>query len=271
MQPQTDTRHTIDLPDFNHVSAGGNATLDLPVGLTYNTIYINYGGNLSDYGEILVKVGGKVVMTFESMVELNQYNVDEGRATAAGTIALDFIRYNMNTKAARELTALATGSQAGVNNVQISVRINAGAASPALSATGDMSAPRGRGSMKWIQRVTITASHVGEKTWPDLPRGPKVNKIRFLNSNIDQVRVMRDQTEIFKRTKALNDMIQNDGVRNTAASRFNLDPTELGDGAAGIDTLTDKGKPIQDLRVILKMSAAGQIPIHLETIALSPA
>lgn len=264
----------IKLKSFNGVAAGQDATLDVRIGMTIHALLITYAGNLSDYGTVTLKVNGTAVQTFASLVELDQYNRRQGRAEANGIIALDLDRYGLNTQVARELTALSTGAGTGITTVQLEIAVDSGATAPALSAKAIMSAPRPRGPIKHIHRFIPTASHAGDFQWTDLPHGRRVNQLHFLNQNVNNLIVMRDNVELYNRSKAENTMVQTDGKRVPMASVFMFDPTELGDGNEGLDTVYTagelKGKPVADLRFTLNMGAAGQIPVLAETIGVSP-
>lgn len=265
--------YDVKLKSFNGVAAGQDATLDVRIGLTIHSLLIAFGGSIADYGQVNLKVNGTVVQSFESLQALDDYNHQQGRARAAatdGVIYLDFIRYGLDSPIARELTALATGANAGVSTVQLEIAVKSSATAPTLSAKAKMSKPRPRGLIKWIQRFNFNAAHTGENQWTDLPKGRHINQLHFKSGNVDALRIQRNQTEIFNRSKAENTAAQNDGKRNPLAGVFMFDPTEMGNGALTLPTTDENGVPVADLRFMMDVGTAGTFTILAETIGASP-
>ena len=259
---------TSTMPSFEGVSAGSTATARLPIGLTYESLLLTYSGvTLSQMEEIRIIGNGKTIQRYTSGTRLDDMNKYAGRAAAAGIIAIDFIRYGLLTRLAREITALGTGFRGDGKTIELStlaieIDVAAGAVAPVLSLKAIQSEARPMGLLRWVREFTYNAPAIGEYEISDVPKGHLFNSVQFFNSDVNSVEIQRDRFAVFKRTKAENDLVQSDGERVPVAGAFNYDPTESGHGAETLET----GR-VHDLRFILDMSAAGAVPVVVESIA----
>jgi len=257
---------TNKLPGFEGVNAGNTATLRIPRGFTYHQLKVEYSGvTLAQLTEIRVVINGDVKQRYKGADFLDKYNQYEGRNAASGIFVLDFNRYNLRTRDAEETTALGTGAPEDptpINSLSLEIDIDSGATSPSLKATARRTGPRFAGLVKEVKNFVYSPASSGEFDIVDLPRGPLINKIVLQNADITRVQIERDDTVIFDRTKAENELEQSDGVRVPDTDWFVVDPTELGNGSDSI--ITDG---VQSLNVKLFMSAGGQVPVLVEYLA----
>ncbi len=101
---------TRKMPSFSGVGAGQTATCRLPIGLSYHNLLLTYSGaTLAQLNEGRLVANGEVIQRLVELTKLDTFNQFEGRAAASGVIVLDFDRYNLNTRPARELTKIGTG------------------------------------------------------------------------------------------------------------------------------------------------------------------
>lgn len=264
---------TRNLPGFEGVAAGNTATVRCPIGLTYHQIYLQYSSlTLAEMEEIRVVLNGQVIARWDSGTALDAYNQYKGRAAAAGVLTIDFDRFNMRTRAAEEFTSIGTGvanDPTPVNTLAVEVDIASGATTPALSAVARQSVPRPLSLILKTRQFSYSIGGAGELEISDLPKGDIINSIFFNYSagDLSRLKVERDNFRVFDRSRALNEVIQTDGVRVPQANYYVYDPTEDGNGAEGLATRDDQGRLINDIRFILtQITAAANYQVGVEYI-----
>lgn len=259
---------TRKMPSFEGVAAGQTATLRMPIGRTYEQMLITYSGaTLAQLNELRIIANGEVIHRITELTKLDSMNQFEGRAAAGGVIVFDFNRFNMRTRAGEEFTGLGTGVLDDPNKIttlSCEIDIDAAALGSALSAKAVQSAPRTVGQIIKTRQYTYTAGAAGEFEIADLPKGDSINKIYFGNhvANVyTKLVIERDNFIEFERSVAENEVIQTDGVRTPQAGYVVYDPTENGNGSENLATAG-----VQDLRLRITLTNAGQVPIVVETI-----
>ena len=259
---------TRKMPGFEGIGAGQTTTVRLPIGRTYEQLLITYAGaTLAQLNELRIIANGEVIHRITEMTKLDSMNQFEGRAAAGGVIVFDFNRFNMRTRAGEEFTGLGTGVLEDPNKIttlSMEIDIDAGAVGTTLSAKALQSAPRPVGQIIKTKQYTYTAGAAGEFEISDLPKGDSINKIYVGNhvANVyTKVVIERDNYIEFERSVAENEVIQIDGVRTPQAGYVVYDPTENGNGSESLAT-----QGVQDLRIRLTVTNAGQIPLVVETI-----
>lgn len=249
---------TMKLPGFEGVNAGQTATLRMPRGRTFHQLYLSYTGvTLAQISELRLVINGDVHQRWKGADFLDSLNQFEGRSAAAGILTIDFDRYNMRTRDAEEITAIGTGDPEDTNPVTsltLEIDIDAAASAPAFTATARSTRASSSGLIKRIRNFVHNPTAAGEFDIVDLPRGPLMNRVVLQSALITRVQIERDDTIIFDRTKALNELLQVDGIRVPNSDWFVIDPTEFGNGADGI--ITDG---VQDFRIRLFLSGGGEV------------
>lgn len=261
---------TRKLPSFEGVAAGQTATLRMPVGRTYEQLSISYGGaTLAQLNELRIIANGEVIHRITELSKLDSMNKYEGRAAAGGVIVFDFNRYGMRTRAGEEFTALGTGIQDDprrITTLTCEIDIDAAATSPALSVKALQSPPSNVGQILKTKQYIYTAGAAGEFEIADLPKGDNINKIYIGNHAANaytKLVIERDNFIEFERTVTENEVIQTDGIRTPQTDYVVYDPTEHGNGS---ESLVTNG--VQDLRIRLTLTNAGQVPLTVETIGV---
>ena len=268
---------TRKMPSFEGVAAGQTATLRMPIGRTYEQLLITYSGaTLAQLNELRIIANGEVIHRVTELSKLDSMNKFEGRAAAGGVIVFDFNRYGLKTRAGVEYTALGTGiapksaanpdgDPNAITTLTAEIDVDAAATSPALSAKAIQSAPSKSGFILKTKQYTYTAGASGEFEIADLPKGDAINKIYVGNHTANaytKIVIERDNFIVFERSVAENEVIQTDGVRTPQTDYVVYDPTEIGNGS---ETLATGG--VQDLRIRLTLTNAGQVPLTVETIS----
>lgn len=259
---------TRKMPSFEGVAAGQTATLRMPIGRTYEQLLITYSGaTLAQLNELRIVANGEVIHRVTELTKLNSMNKFEGRAAASGVIVFDFNRYGLRTRAGEEFTGLGTGVLDDPNKITTltcEIDIDGAATGSALSAKAVQSPPRAVGFIKKTRQFTYTAGASGEFEIADLPKGDTINKIFIGNDGVigvTRVVIERDNFIEFERSVAENSLIQSDGVRVPQSGYVVYDPTETGNGSESLATAG-----VQDLRIRLTLTSAGQVPLTVETI-----
>lgn len=263
------------MPTFNGVGVSQTATLDLPLGLTYHQLLFVLGGTTfapSNIAEIRVKANGRTIYTVDGD-DLNVISKFDGRVGGASHLFLDFERYGLLTRGAREVTAIGTGAPLNTNKdsakynptplstLQVEVDIDGAAVAPTLSAQASQSGPRPLGMMRHRRKFVYSPSAAGDFEISNLPRGLLIDKVYIKSAGgfVTGLKVDRDNFRLFDRTATVNDLVQADGVRVAQANWYVYDPTEDGYGAESMVS-----KNVSDLRFIVTVSAADTLTLYVD-------
>jgi hypothetical protein len=254
---------TARLPGIEGNSAGNTAVLRIPRGRTYHQLFMEYSGvTLAQMTEIRLVINGDVRSRYKGADFLDELDIFEGRDAASGVLTIDFDRYNMRAKDAEELTAIGTGAPndpTPITSISLEVDIDGDATAPLFTFTARTTPAQPAGLIKAVKNFTYNPTGAGEYDIVDLPLGPVINRLVLQNADITRVQVERDDTIIFDRTKALNAVIQADGIRVPDSDWFVIDPTEFGNGSSGIVT-----GAVQSFNVKLYISSGGAVPLLVE-------
>ena len=254
------------LPSFEGVAAGATATLRMPLGRTYERLNLSYSGvTLAQLKEIRLIGNGKTMMRWVGAELINVMNKFDRMEAAAGILVLNFVRHGMMTKIGIEETAIGTGVPANekfpvtLSTLQLEVDIDPAATAPVLSATSIETAPQPLGMIRKIRTFNHSPTAAGEYEIANLPKGDLIARIIFKTSNLNSLRIERDNRVIFERTKAENELLQKNGKRTPQDGYFIYDPSEEGYATEALVTAN-----VQDLRFILNMAAADNIQVTVE-------
>ncbi|MCA1809400.1 MAG: major capsid protein P2, partial [Lentisphaerae bacterium] len=182
-------------------------------------------------------------------------------------IVIDFNRFGLRTRAAEEMTTLGTGVASADGSVELStltveIDIAAAASAPILRARALQSPPAPLGWVKHVRVFNYNPSAGGEFEISDLPKGHLFNQVHFASGDVDALRIERDRFVVFERNAAENILALSDGVRVPQSDYFHFDGTEDGNGGEMFET-----RGVSDLRFVLNMSAAGSVPVIVESVA----
>lgn len=194
---------------FNGVSAGGTATIDLPVHGTYLDLDLIYGTSkaggptkatmIADIKEIRVKLNGKVQRRY-SAEELLMLNATYGMPAEDGLLTIYFSEPWRKT--AEGAAALAWG-MGGVSSFQLEVDIDDGALTPTLtveSSKRPVTTPiRG---IKKVMKHNLPVSAIGLAVWTGAPRNDAYCAMHCQSTDIKKLKVKRDSHQDHDVTKA---------------------------------------------------------------------
>jgi len=255
---------TKNLP-FLNVVADGVASLELPIGMTYNRIYLKLGGTTfakSNISRIVMKINGKIFYDISgtNLDKLNDYKLF---GLGAGYLCVDLTEANAKTIGGQYIGAI--GTMQGVTSFVMEVTI-AGATAPSLESWSEISSPMPLGLISSIISHTATFSAAGE--FPVvLPHGKDagllIQRVHFFHSNMTELEVKKNGVVIFESMPtAVNDEIQTSYGRDPQAGLYVFDPIINNDVQQVLDTST-----AQSLSYNITVSAADTVTILTEAIA----
>ena len=148
---------------FTNVAASGVASVSLPVGMSYNRIFLQLGGTTftkSMITDIKVRVNGKVVLQ-NTGSRLDAINAYRGRGSNANFLIIDFTEPEAKTMSDQYIGNVNTAS--GVSSFTIEVTI-AGATAPTLDSWSELAPPAPLGII--AKQIQFTTSFGGSGEFP---------------------------------------------------------------------------------------------------------
>lgn len=259
-------RITKDLPSLANVQAGGVATLNCPLGRTYDKIVLQYSGvTLAQMKKITVLVNGKPIQEYKDGDELQAINKYYGRPTTAGYLTLYFVRDEYKTNNDNRVTGLGT---LDIQTLQISIDIDAAAAAPVISASAQLSDPRNMGAVTKVKSFSFNAAGSGEFEIDNIPKGPRILAMHFFKADVNAIEIELDSRKATEGTKALMEVYQKQGGRTPqTASATHVDYCLEGDILQALSTTTGKDgnlSLVQDFRVRATLGTSGALRVVVE-------
>ncbi|MBW3530674.1 major capsid protein P2 [Shewanella sp. NKUCC06_TVS] len=257
-------RTTVKLPSFSNVAAGNTATLELPIGRTYDKIHIAYTGvTLAQMKNIRLEVNGKAILEFKDGQALADYNKFYKRNTAVGVLDFHFKRDEMKTLLESRMFGLGTqsGSSGIISNVTMRIEIDAAAATPKLEGYAIQSDKAEIGYITKIKNFPV-ALNEGITEIDKIPRPASASIAAFhiiTAAVVTKVELEIDSLKAFESGKTLLEKIQVDHGRSPQAGRVTLDFVLEGDMLQAIPLAG-----LQDLRLRVYTEGAGAATVVVE-------
>ncbi len=251
-------RQSKSLTSFSNVSAGSTATLQLPLGATYDAIHIKYAGvTLAQLKNIEVRINGKVIQSFIDATRLQDINKYYKRNVKAGVITLWFVRPEMDNVGLRRMTAIGT---ADVSTFDLRVDIDGAAAAPVLTAYANKSNQSPLGMITKFKRFPASSATAGQKEIDNIPREGRIAAIHLFKADISKVEVEVNERPVYDFDKVLGAGVQVDYGRNpNAAKHTSVDFTLDGDPS---QALVVQGA--NDFRLRTELDTSGAFDIVVE-------
>jgi len=219
------------LPSWSNVAPGSTATLQIPIGVTYDSIHIKYSGvTLAQLKNLELRINGKVVQSYIDAVRLQDINKHYKRNIKTGVLTLHFVRPEMDNVALRRMTALGT---ADVSTLDIRVDIDAATLAPVLEAHAIKSPQSALGMITKVKRFPASSATSGLKEIDNIPKEGRLAAVHFFKADISKVQIEADSVLLYDVDKTLAAGYQVDHGRNPNALKhttvdFHLegDPTQ---------------------------------------------
>lgn len=212
---------------FTNVVANGVATVSLPVGMSYNRIFLQLGGTFtkSMITDIKVRLNGKVIFQ-NTGSRLDLVNTYRKRGVSASFLVLDFVEPGAKDMAEQYIGNLNTAQ--GVSSLTMEVTI-AGATSPTLDSWAEVGPPAPLGVI--AKQVLFTTSFGGSGKFPfkliDVAnRGAIVKRVHFAHGgNVTALEVKKNGIVIHDNvTTAVNSFYQLDYGKTAQSNLYTYDP-----------------------------------------------
>ncbi len=243
-------RSFVKLPSFSNVTAGNTATLELPLGRTFDKIHIGFSGvTLAQMKNIRVEVNGKAILEFVDAQALANYNKRYGRNTSINVLDLHFKRDEMKTLAEQRSFSLGTASPQGapaIANVTLRIEIDGAASAPKLEAHAIQSNPAPIGFITKVKNFPVSLN-AGVTEIDKIPRpaSARIGAIHIVTAaTIEKIEVEVDSIKVYELDKSLAEKIQVDHGRAPQAGQVSADFILEGDMLQAIPL-----QGLQDFRI----------------------
>lgn len=251
------------------VGAGQTASVQLPLGLTYERLYIyaNVDGTprdvpVSDWGDyideirLLVDGDTKIQITAADLVKLNTYY---GQSMKAGVLPLFLARPWMQTIEGQLQTAY--GTKGGITSFAIEMDLKTGITVNKLEVYAMQAPGRAFGPHLRIQRYVHNQGVTGEAEISDIMRGNYSMAALHVNTaDIGEVEIMWDNRKILEMSKPIR------------AAHYDVIDRVPQAGFTHVDFLAEnilaEALPMQvsDFRLKADFTATGNFSIYAESV-----
>lgn len=273
----------VQLMQIQNVGPSQRATIRLPLGVTYNKVCFFTAGNITGalLSDIVLKVNGSERLRWKTYAQFQARNSYNGNASDPNVLEFDFITRQSKDEAAMTLGAYAATSQAGVQDMTIEFNIGAYTVTATSTITGiaEIDVPSSNRLIlrnRYFQKVLSGA--VEEQII--IPFGLNGEQLRCLYifgpiANIESVRVRREGADEFEALRQpQNEFFQKTYGKTPQAGLFVVDFMEHALAGHMLNTAMivgsdGKPRPIQNLDIRLKTTAAGNFDVYTESITTS--
>lgn len=263
------------LPSIYGVSAGNTASLDLPLGKTYESITLEYSGvTLEQLKNIRVVLNGKTIQEYVSGARLAAFNKFYGLDDNAGYLTLHFVRPEMANLKQRHFTAIPTGKNTRIKvanelkpieSFQLYFDVDAAAANPVVIAHASQSLvkPDFLGQFIKVKRYVHGANTVGQFEIDKIVRGPAIRAIHMIDSDDTndttptKLEIEMDSYIPYEASRAL--AIEDQPERSMQAGMYSVDFAHNGDFGECLLTAD-----AQDFRVRPTIAETGKLDVVVE-------
>lgn len=252
---------------FTNVVANGIATVSLPIGMSYNRIFLQLGGTFTKamITNINVRLNGKVIFQ-QTGSRLDLINTYRRRGVSANFLVLDFTEPNAKLMAEQYIGNINTAQ--GVSSLTLEVTI-AGATAPTLDSWSEFGPPQPLGVLS--KQIQFTTSMAGAGKFPfkliDVAnRGAIIKRVHFAHTgNVTAVEVKKNGIVIHDNVPtAVNTFYQLDtGLKVAQTNLYTYDPCVDDNYSNAIKT-----QDMISLEFNLTVSAADTVVATIEALDL---
>lgn len=257
-------RMLVKMPSLTNVVAGSTATLNCPIGRSYDRlIFERKGLTLGQIKNIRVEIDGKPIQEYKDGVQLDEVNAYYKRHTANansnnGFFSIWFSRPEMNSLDHQRVTRLGT---TGVQTFQVSFDIDAGAVNPSVVAHAIQSDASPIGMVTKVKQFVMSTATAGDFEIDSIPKGPRILAVHFFKSDVMSVEVEQNSRKIRDGSKTLLDFLQRESNRAPVNKKTSVDFTLEADLYHSLET---NPQFIKDQRFRLNLETAGEVRVVVE-------
>lgn len=253
---------------FMNVAANSVATLQLPLGPTYERIVLKLGGasfTKAHLTNVKCKLNGKTFHEFTG-TDLDKMNNYTGLFSDPAFLSIDFTELMARDELDQSLGAVAVAQ--GVAGFTIEATIGA-ANAPTLDSWSEVSAPRitKDGSIPPINKlITMTQNFAASGKFNfqmpyGLAGGTVIKRVYFMSANMTDLEVKKNGQVIFDSPKAVNEFMQKEHKNTPQAGMFVYDPI-WDNNASGMLLTTDAAS----MEWNITLSAGETVRVYIECI-----
>jgi len=213
---------------FTNVVANGVATVSLPIGMSYNRIFLALGGTTftkSMITDIKVRLNGKVIFQ-NTGSRLDSINTYRKRGVASNFLVLDFTEPDAKDMGEQFIGNINTAQ--GVSSLTMEITI-AGATAPTLDSYAEVGPPAPLGVL--AKQILFTTSFGGSGKFPfkliDVAnRGAIIKRVHFAHGgNVSALEVKKNGIVIHDNIPtAVNSFYQADYNKTAQSNIYTYDP-----------------------------------------------
>ncbi|MEZ8355203.1 major capsid protein P2 [Vibrio splendidus] len=253
------------LNSFTGTGYGEKATLTLPIGPTYEEIFLETNLSAAQLKRITITLNADeiIVLDGELIKALEAY---KGLAQTEGFFTIPLADISAKTKNGVRYTGLVTESGDNITlEVEVAATSQENAPSIQLQAWATVSARQAvRVLVPKIKKQTMQASST-ENEFLELISGPLqlVRRMHFMSGEIHALQIHRDFVKVFDSSKGLEEMRAKRNRRFWQADCFHFDPIMRG---FYIDELFPTAHSSELKFTVKTKQPVGSIPIIVESV-----
>lgn len=272
----------IRLPQLQNVAPNQRVSLSLPLGVTYQKIYLQLGTNIltSLISNIVLRLNNKEFIRWATAADMvSGLNSYKGNFAAASFLVFDFTERLAREEAALTLGTIAATQEAGVQQFTLEFDLGnyAQVAASIITGWADVETPSANRIIQRIQyQQKVIAAAAQEQLYiPYGANGYQLKRVIIKHANLTSVRVRRDGTDIYEDLPvAFANQRAQDFGRVPQAGYFVLDflPDSLQANALNTAMLlgsNGKAEAVQNLDLRVTTSALDTLSVYTEAYALN--
>ena len=257
-------RMLVKMPSLTNVAAGSTATLNCPIGRSYDRIVFEYENVTAEQIKNLrVEVDGKPIQEYKDAAQLTQLNLYYKRKISPvdikkGFFSIWFNRPEMNSLDHQRVTRLGT---TGVQTFQISFDLDDDVVNPVIVAHALQSDASPVGMITKVKQFVFSSATAGQFEIDSIPKGPRILAVHFFKPDVNYVEVEQNSRKIREGSKSLLKWVQEESNRTVATLKTTVDFTLEADLYHSLET---NPQFIKDQRFRLNLETAGEVRVVVE-------
>lgn len=272
---------TVRLPQLQNVGPNQRVSLRLPLGVTYEKLYLVLGTNIlkSLISNIVLRINNKELMRWNTAAHMEFLNAYKGNNTGTATqLTIDFTERLAKEEVGMKLGTIAATQEAGVQELTLEFDLGTYTvvAASTITAWADVEAPSANSVVQRVQvQQKVFGAAAEEQIYlPFGKNGYQIKRILLVGASIDFARVRRDGVEVFESLPAaVNNARQTDFGRVPQAGTYMVDflPDSLQSNA--FNTAFVRGAngpvPVENLDIRVAVTAGTTITAYAESYSLN--
>ena len=271
----------IRLPQFQNVGPNQRVSIRLPLGVTYEKIYLQLGTNITTalISNIVLRINNKEAIRWNSAADLVALNAYRANFTNTAFLVLDFTEANAKEEVGMKLGTISAAAEAGVQEctLEFDLANYTVAAGSTITGWADVEQPSANRVIERIQvQQKVIAAAAQEQIYvPFGANGYQVKRLIIKHANLSSVRVRRDGVDMYEDIPVAlaNQRLQDFGLVPQAGF-FVLDfmPDALQSNAFNTAMLKGpKGEavPVENLDIRVTTSASDTLTIYTQSYSLN--